>query len=602
MKKFLLVIFALSSALVGNAQEVAKKDMANMKDIPMMPRQKMERAMDAKRIGPKRTIDNDIYYTIPGALFGGWDVEGSGMGAYFSSLMLPPFVDVTYKNQMPTTSNSAWSITTSAGTTDLTEYAEENGDYISRYNPDGMYYTIALGTKMGRNTYQWNEDNYYVQTNARETNDNSYVQTNPVVHFSDGDLQLSMTAADLHGTRWDNGTAYRNGLSGYGFLSTQFLFGTGSVDGSPAYGFEQTYNPLLAPIYINSISVEAVTYNNYGPIPEGKTLKAYVMTLAEDGSVEDVIGTFEAAPSDTLDFSPEGSDTYGSSNPQTAYYGTLIYTNTEKFQDIFGNEYSLPLAIPAGKAWRIQFEGMNDEGVCLGVYGVYKSEIENTYIENGYILLEDGHAYTFQNPICPYIQLNANYEVIDVQTKDFLSAESQEGFPTASFNGWNVLRISADGQEVSNDGLENTPDFNMGCAFVGTSQPWFDEDEVANYDINFDAPDWVKGIQVDVSLYDGENLTGYNLVVPECEPLPAGVTGRSCVLNIVGTADITGNNPIIILQGDAKLEDVETGVSEITNNVVATNKQMYNMAGQRISKPVSGQVYIKEGRKYLNRK
>ena len=592
MKKLLLFSFALASVVAGNAQSLSLKGpMVHRNDMENMPKQKMERAAEPRKVGQKRTVLNGIYYTIPGALFGGWTVDGRGYK--YSMLMVPPFMDVTYENKMTDTFSSTWSMNGN----DITEYAEENGNFISNLSPDGWYYTPALGHRKLPDTYQYNEDNYWVQTAGEVTNDNSLALT-----YSP---DLMMTPADNHGTRWSNNNPYRNVLSGYGFLSTAFLFGTGELDydgdgknDSAAYGFEQTFNPLLAPMYLDEIHLDCVTYNNYGPIPAGKSIKAYILALDEEGRATETIATFEATATDTLDF--KDSDEY---NGSTGYYGTLVYKNTEKFTDIFGNQTSLPAAIPGGVPFRIQFEGMSDPGVSVGAYAIFKSDVEDSYIENGYILFEDGHAYTFQNPLSVNVSLLGQYEVIKVEDKDFLNAESQEDFPADKFNGWNVLRVSADGKTISTDGLEGNENYDMGCAFVGTSVMWFDEEGLANYDVDEELiPDWLEGIQVDTTYYNGDNLTGYNLVFPVCKPLPEGVTGRSCTIDIYGTAGISGNKSIVILQGDAKYEEPDA-ISEIKSEKAVIRKRgLYNIAGQRLSQPVKGQLYINDGKKFLMKK
>ena len=251
--------------------------------------------------------------------------------------------------------------------------------------------------------------------------------------------------------------------------------------------------------------------------------------------------------------------------------------------------------------FRIQFEGMDEEGVSIGAYALFKSEVEDTYIENGYLLMKEGRAFTFANPLCADVDLLGQFEVIDVQTKDFLSAESQDDFPAADFQGWNVLRVSADGQSVSTEGIVGNENYDMGCAFVGTSVPWFDEEGLPNYDVDEELlPEWVEGLQVDTTYYNSDGLSGYNLVIPVCKPLPEGVTGRSCKLDIFGNAGIAGNNQIIILQGDATLAD---GIAEVkADKKVIRKRGLYNLNGQSISTPVDGQLYIRDGKKYLNRK
>jgi len=329
MKKSLLVAFALACAVTGNAQSVSKGAMVHRSDLPDMPRQKMAMANGPRKV--KKSVDNDLYYTIPGALFGGWTVDG--MGYKSSMALVPPFTDVTFANQNKDKFACSWFINGK----DATENATENGDYVSNYSPDGWFYTPVLQHRKIDGSYQFNEDNYWVLTEGTDPNELSVMAS-----YSP---DLMMTPCDNHGHRTSNGNVYRNALSGYGFLSTAFLFGTGQVDAEDdgiydytAYGFEQTYNPLLAPMYVDEIHINAVTYNDYGPIPAGKSIKAYIIALDEEGAAKEVLATFEATAADTLDF--KDNDEY---NGKTGYYGTVVYRNTDTFTDIFGNR---PLFLP----------------------------------------------------------------------------------------------------------------------------------------------------------------------------------------------------------------------------------------------------------------
>ena len=555
MKKSLFIAAALLCALSGNAQTSVQADILQapkvMKhQIKDMPNQKMERQLVN---APRRSFTNGLYYKLHNALFAGWSADGNS-GYVVSQYVVPPFVDINFQNMTtPDANTTKWGINGN----DVTEYANEDFSFTSNYNPHGFYYTPQLS--LGRRMYQFNEDNYWVLEglNGEKYTANDLSLTSTYSEYGEENTPLLMTVADTHGHRESNGTNYRNTLSGWGFLSTDFLYGSGSVEVEPgtlvpAFGFEQTFNPLLAPLCLNSVHVSALTYNNYGPIPEGKTLNAYVILVDTVAHTTEVIATLEATAKDTLDFKDSSAD-WGSSDEnahKTAYFGTLIYHNAEKFVDILGNENPLPIAVPAGKIWRIQFEGLSDEGVNLGVMAIYKSDVENSYIDNGYILLEDGHAYTFQNPLVPYISLDAQYEAINIPTKDFLTFESEADFPADAFMGWNNLTVSADGQTVTTTGLEGT-NYNVGAAIVGTSDPWFDADGLSNYDVDEEQiPDWIEGIQIDNSSYDSEDgLTGYNFVVPVCKPLPDGVPGRKCTIDIVGRAGITGNAQITIIQG-----------------------------------------------------
>ncbi len=600
MKKSLFLTLALACAMSGFAQ-TPKMDASHIswKQMSDMPNQVMERADANKPSRPMRTFANGVYYTIPGALYTGWGPDGSGY--IVSQAVVPPFVDVTFQNMKKDKTNNLWTWNTQ----DFSQYAEENGDMVMNFNPKGYWYTFSLGSTNSTTSYQFNEDNYWVATGSRETNAISLLST-VADYFGD---PLSLTATDIHGhTVNSNGQPSRNTLSGWGFLSTDFLFGTGDAgdEGDPdmAFGFEQTYNPLLAPLYIDEIHVMGLTYNQSGPIPEGKSLKAYLLAIDEEAGTSETIATFEALSGDTLDFkdsSPQWGNR-GDNKNKTAYFGTVIFRNVECVEDIFGNKSPLPAAIPAGTSWSIQIEGVNEEGVNLGVYGVINSDIEASYIPQGHVLTEKGYAHSYISSISPLIEIFGQYEMIDVTTKDFLSAESQPDFPADKFNGWNVIRVSADGQDVSTDGLEGT-DYNMGVAFVGTTIDWFDENGSANYDINWEeAPEWLTEILVDTTQYNRDAITGYNMVLPVCAALPEGVTGRQCVVDVVGYADIPGNNKIVILQGDAQF--TPDGIEEI----MAANKEgrksdnkIYGLDGKRLTRPVSGQLFIKNGKKFIRK-
>ena len=576
MKKVFILFLGLICAFQVFGQKTDLKDGYITKNqIVDLPNRKFDCATNIKRIGPNRTVANSVYYTIPGALYAGWTTKGSGY--IYSMAEVPPFVDVTFANQMADKSQYIWQI----NETDVTENADENGDYITHYTPHGQFSTPILISPRNNAVYQFNEDNYWVKSDAsRIANDLSLITT--YSEFN-GDV-LMMTATDLHGSRLSGNKYARNTLSGWGFLSTDFLFGSGNVDGTPAFAFEQTYNPLLAPLVLEDVRLQALTYNEYGPIPDGKSIKAYVMTVDPTTDETTVIATLEALASDTIDFK-DASPKWGNSGEnanKTAYFGELIYHNTEKSVDSFGKKFSLPVSIPAGKVWRIQFEGLNDEGVNLGVYGVIDNEVEATYINPGYILTIDGQASTLQSHICPYISLNGQYEMIDVVTQGFLPTETDVDFPSETFMGWNVLRISNDGQEISTEGLEGTK-YNKGYAFVGTSRPWFNENGSANYTIDMDKlPSWIESIQVDTTGYSKENKAGYNLITPICKPLPADIASRKAEIEIIGKAGVPGNHKIIISQG-----------YEVSNPYVVLSEDQTTLTfyGNKVISDIPGTIY-----------
>ena len=65
-KSFFLAL-ALLFANMGHAQnQMPKGEMTDMHQIGNLPNQKMEPATNKHRTGPKRTVLNGTYYTMPG--------------------------------------------------------------------------------------------------------------------------------------------------------------------------------------------------------------------------------------------------------------------------------------------------------------------------------------------------------------------------------------------------------------------------------------------------------------------------------------------------------------------------------------------------------
>ena len=60
-------------------------------------------------------------------------------------------------------------------------------------------------------------------------------------------------------------------------------------------------------------------------------------------------------------------------------------------------------------------------------------------------------------------------------------------------------------------------------------------------------------------------------------------------LSLTGTARLSGFS----------YEGTTTGIDSVVTETAVKNDIMYNIAGQRISAPVSGQIYIMNGKKYI---
>ena len=162
----------------------------------------------------------------------------------------------------------------------------------------------------------------------------------------------------------------------------------------------------------------------------------------------------------------------------------------------------------------------------------------------------------------------------------------------------NALRISDDGQTCSTDGAVVGSDDDLGGAAVYTAQSWFDED-LNEYYYLVDAPDWVSGVMVDESMRDGDSqgqYVGLDFVAVTCDPLPAGVTGRSAKV-FIGGRGVVSSVPLYILQGDATLAD---GINNVEAAPNAKNLRVFNLNGQEVTKATKG-VIIQNGKKFVNK-
>ncbi len=77
----------------------------------------------------------------------------------------------------------------------------------------------------------------------------------------------------------------------------------------------------------------------------------------------------------------------------------------------------------------------------------------------------------------------------------------------------------------------------------------------------------------------------------------------------IPTDGTTGNNMLRCYDGDElifeakdfKAEAISTGISTVTSTDKAAMGKTYDLGGRAISKPRTGDVYIKDGKKYINR-
>ena len=612
MKKSLLLGVAAFAATTGFAQ-VASLEIQKAVRPSAAPAEKFDRLTD--KVAVKKTYTNQTYYTPQGGLYGGWKADGYGM--YAAAYVVPAFSNVSFNNMMSKPTSANWQI----NGTDVTEYyMDANGNYVSNYYPsDGAFYVPTLIN--GSYQYQFGENNVYYKRESVALASSAFIKTRTSVSFSDGSsMTLPLYAMNDHGSQEQKGTYYSNTLDRYGYIDgTAFLFGTGTItnsdETSTVTSATQYFPASSGPLYFDDVFARSITFNTNGPIPANDTIYAYVveanLVTAEDGTQkyqlgDNIIATLYSTSENTTGFTEDdqyAAWTYadGEYEGKLPYQGVVYYYNTKKTVDpIMGTESSDPVVIPAGQAFAIVFSNLNKSGVNLGFSGIMANDEDGTAI-HGTNDCENGYSYQFSSTIGICAGLEGGFENIDIPATGFLTSESKSDFPTSSFKGWNALRVSADGQTVSTEGLANT-DYDLGCALVGTTYPWVDDEDNANYSVEIEylsgGEGWISGVQYDNSQYDGESLTGYNLVAPVCDALPSGTTGRTAKITVYGKADIASTSSIYVFQGDASSTGISSSV--VVDSKANTNNAMYNLSGQKVSKNYKGLVIV-DGKKFINK-
>ena len=593
MKKSLLVMAACMMTAAASAQ-ISVKDVEKIqqKSLPTLFDMKYFKVADEKQT-PARTKSSGAYYKRPaGAYYGGFGLNGYGY--YASTINLVPWQEVVYENQIPgkagvwhqyyydQSGNNMGDILVNPEATVV------DGDYTWSQDPGRLYYTPTL--RLGRDSFCIGEENLYL----------IYYKRPQYAGRTLTDSIGMKNAADDHQRYYYNGQNYGN-TAAWGALSDN-MYGTGETDVTmqdnsvvmcPCFQVEQVMERPLSNLYVESVVASGCSFKRQ-PIAEGDTLKCYITNVVRvertDGTVQlragdQIYETLYAVAEDTLGFSMDNADTR---NGKTIYEGKILFSKKEV--DEFGIEYNVPVVIDPNDfdeyGFAIVIDGFDKSTIDFGVYG-WQVNDDVDDVEPGRFSVYNpgtGDAYTFTYNGCIAMQVgvHAMYDAVEVLDN----------------NNMNALRISDDGQTCSTDGAVVGSDNDMGGAAVYTAQSWFDED-LNEYYYLVDAPEWVSGVMVDESMRDGDSqgqYVGLDFVAVTCDPLPAGVTGRSAKV-FIGGRGVVSSVPLYILQGDATLAD---GINNVETAPNAKNLRVFNLNGQEVTKATKG-VIIQNGKKFVNK-
>ena len=541
MKKQILLTLALGMlASVGFAQ--VKSEMAK-KEASVQTSQVVRGHKTA--VGPRRSVADGTYYTRPeGMMFLTMDKTLSSYRV--SVLAIPPFYETLFKNQCGT-NKVTWTINGN----DFSDYmVPETGDcwYYdfgkSTVDEDGlnMYYlpTIVNGTK-----------SFTICETDKEGQPNTDGQVGVV---PDESVDIAYGYSDFNTNIW-YGRGAVTPASNKNNQGVNYVYGTGTItfgDGTTctSVGVAQVFPAPVTPLTANELCMHALS--NTRPLSGDAKLYMEVRNVEEyNGGL-----TFGDEVYETLVATAEDCQiAYQATS--TTYWNVLFH---KKVEDDFGIESNAPVIFD--KPYALVITGFDQAGCDTGVMSVTMADEDLDIIPDAYPIIQDSDgsygSFSYQgDPTHVDISFFGFFDAAVVPDALY----SNDG---TAYEECNILRVSADGEEVKNDLY---PDVFDSFVYIEVARDLQDEDENDNYE--FDAPEWVK----DVTVYGFEDSeeSGMYIATIVCEPLPEGTTGRRGEIWLKGSG-VTSENPIIVLQGDAVNEKPwapvvdEEGYTELVHN------------------------------------
>lgn len=568
MRKLLLLAAVALTGLTANAQLLKNEAVAKTAKMPMAqlaPKAAIAQKVDAANKNViKKSPSTGLWYQIEeGVPFYGWDKDGRGYYAAF--VVVPAFTEFTAKNMAAKPTETKWFI----NNTDFTEYAEPNGDLT--LDVEAGYYmpTYTLTSADGSDAFN------YAELIEADPNGKQNAYFRPQYEIA------PLTFMDPHAVDTYYGT---------GYLSSKYIFGTGTVANNGAtyvsYGYAQEFAKPKSPMYVEDVFVQALTYGN-NPLPAGEELKMFIVDA--DGTE---LAALTCKPED---LTIEEKTSYGFA-PITAVFANKVV------DELTGEEVPVPFVLD--KAFTVYI--MYSPNSNIGFYG---SANANGLFPTGPGLNLCFNAADETDEVAYYVNFGqgspmyASAPITFNALFDKVVVWETAAAGDEDLTDFNVLKVSADAKTVENAGY---PDFEG--VMANTACPWYDEEGNENYYLdvaeNVEFPEWILGYLVDNSGWESdENFEPSVAMSLECDPLPAGVEGRGCKLYVVGRG-FTSEAPIYVLQGKYTKEqcDKDEESAGIKNTTVAkvSNKGTYNLAGQRVNKEFKG-IAIQNGKKVIKK-
>lgn len=599
MKKILLPALMSVFALTGFAQQRSEMTMMShatrMASISNSPVQVADvRHADSRMSAPRKSYDTGVYYTKPtNAFWAGETVEGSYY--YVSILSFAPNRAYTFVNLSTNKANSVWTYR------DEDYDGDEEGNLnfgnvgcyqVNGYNNYGTVPTLKVGNEefsLADMNINWATTYYSTAYESRPGSFGCVMECDSLATLAFTDHTHAMSGAAWGICHPDENTSYLFGNGEY--LDTDK---EGNILGRyKIFGCQQFY-PAVDHMYLTS--AHALSYNQDTPLPEGTQLTMTFYNVVEvDGQKRiggEVLGQLFARPTDVHFLGGPGNTKYTSSGKYNVY--SIEFKNS--YQDEFGSWVDEPVVLNGEFAMVIT--GFDQDGVDVNFVGSLPNAEENFEGQTSVLCWEDetksqSFGINYLSPVLIDMNFNALFDYAEILETGY----DKDG---NEYNNLNVLEVSADGKTVTNTHMGGNANF----VELFTAYPWTDNEGIDNY--YCELPEWVADLIVEEDeptvQQNIEFRTGTLFATVECDPLPEGETGRYAIIYVEGKG-VTSASPIIILQGDANLQDALDEIA--ANNVVGVKTsgktlggQLFNLNGQRVSHAQKG-LYIKDGKKFF---
>lgn len=587
-------MLALAAATCSFAQAPVAKQVMGTKvaevKAPLMTMSAANSAVTSSLLKADAVKPDYVRYYVPtGTFFTGWDTSLRGW-----SIMLPvvsPFTQYTFENSTvpvdarPYTTWQHYGEDVSSSMVDADyNYSSEIDATTSPNHLTKLYYvpTLTYGTD-SFNIAMFNED----YTSA--TSD-----TKGVTYLLAYDSIAALSPYNTGTTA----VMFSGDAQLYGNTSLEFDYSDGEGKTTMyQQGVYQRYPKPMSTLYATDVHIAACAYGVNTDKIIDKALTMYVMDVKDStitGTLSDGTDTTYTTKVQgdkilyTLTADPADQVIYGAAQGNTL--GSIVFYNKQK--NAAGGVSNAPivldqeyfLVIPTG--FQSQTNKFNLQCSINGMDTEYNPSNQfNDGYPNSRMLLaksktgvpDDRYSLTYN-----YYRIAFCFNGIMDQAKVYTTNEA------------NVQVCDATGGEcLSKNEVDLVGDNYYGL--VQTAMPWYNVEGDENYTVEFtDDANWVTA-EVNE---DARDKSGFTTVTFTCEPLPAGVTGRSTRAYVAGTHGVDSQDYFYILQGDATIADAINGVE--INNKTANDNVLYNLAGQRVSKEYKG-VVVKNGQKFINK-